>query len=54
GSEYDGIPRTPEGLESAACYPNLAASLERRGLSDREIEAVLGGNLRRLFNDVCR
>ncbi|MFT6040974.1 MAG: membrane dipeptidase [Planctomycetota bacterium] len=54
GSDYDGIPRTPEGLETAACYPNLAASLERRGLSDREIEAVLGGNLRRLFNDVCR
>ena len=54
GSDYDGIPRTPEGLETAACYPNLAASLERRGLASREIEAVLGGNLRRLFSEVCR
>ena len=54
GSDYDGIPRTPEGLETAACYPNLADSLKRRSLSDRDIEAVLGGNLRRLFRDVCR
>jgi membrane dipeptidase len=52
GSDYDGIPRTPKGLETASCYPNLAASLSRRGLRDADVEAVMGGNLRRLFTEV--
>jgi membrane dipeptidase len=52
GSDYDGIPRTPQGLETADCYPNLSASLMRRGLKESEIEAVMGGNLRRLFAEV--
>ncbi len=54
GSDFDGIPRTPVGLESAADYPNLAAVLQRRGLSDRDMERVMGGNLKRLFSDVLR
>jgi membrane dipeptidase len=52
GSDYDGIPRTPEGLGDASCYPNLSRSLARRGLSEHEIEAVMGANIRRLFAEV--
>lgn len=49
GSDYDGIGRTPEGLEDASCYGALAEELARRGLSESELELVLGGNLRRVF-----
>jgi len=54
GSDFDGIPRTPRGLESAADYPNLAAALAQRGLSARAIDAVMGENLARLFGEVMR
>jgi membrane dipeptidase len=49
GSDYDGIGRTPFGLEDASCYGNLAVRLHERGLSRDEVERVLGGNMRRVF-----
>lgn len=52
GSDYDGIPRGPQGLETAADYPNLAAELERRGLTEREVDLVMGANMRRVFQAV--
>jgi len=52
GSDFDGILRRPAGLESAACYGVLAEGLMRRGLDLREVELVLGGNMRRVFDEV--
>ena len=49
GSDYDGIGRTPQGLEDASCYGALAAELARRGLGEGDLEKVLGGNFRRVF-----
>jgi len=49
GSDYDGIQARPAGLEDASCYGNLAAGLLRRGLTEREVSAVMGGNMERVF-----
>lgn len=52
GSDFDGIEETPAELGDAACYPALARELARRGLSDADLAAVLGGNVRRVFEAV--
>lgn len=52
GSDFDGIQRTPEGLEDASCYGALAVALQRRGLDATDIGRVLGGNMRRVFAEV--
>lgn len=52
GSDFDGIERGPQGLEDASRYGFLAELLLREGLSESEVEQVLGGNLRRVFRQV--
>ncbi len=52
GSDFDGIEDTPEGLHDATGYPLLADELRRRGLDQAEVDAVLGGNVRRVFEAV--
>lgn len=54
GSDYDGIAKTPEGLEDASKYPELLAKLIRRGWSDEEIRGVAGANLLRVLEKVER
>lgn len=54
GSDYDGIAKTPEGLEDASKYPELLAELIRRGWSDEEIRGVAGANLLRVLEKVER
>jgi len=49
GSDFDGTPTPPRGLEDASCYPVLAEGLAARGFAQDEVLAVLGGNLRRVF-----
>ncbi len=49
GSDYDGIQRTPQGLEDASCYMNLARGLRQRGFTDEELVKVLGGNFERVY-----
>ncbi len=49
GSDFDGIQRRPAGLEDASGYPLLAEGLLERGLDRQGVQAVLGGNLRRVF-----
>lgn len=49
GSDYDGIGRTPQGLEDASCYGALAERLFERGFGGEEIEKILGANMRRVF-----
>ena len=49
GSDYDGIGRTPQGLEDASCYGRIAAGLLDRGFARADVLAILGGNMERAF-----
>lgn len=50
GSDYDGVGDTlPEGLKDVTSYPALIAELLRRGYSEEQIVAILGGNLLRVW-----
>jgi membrane dipeptidase len=52
GSDFDGFPILPEGLESAADLPKITAALEQRGYQAEQLKKLLGGNLLRVFADV--
>ncbi|XP_029000702.1 dipeptidase 1 [Betta splendens] len=54
GGDYDGVPRTPEGLEDVSKVPNLVAELLRRGWSDEEVKGALANNLLRVMREVER
>ena len=47
GSDFDGIPDAPVGLEGVDRYPALLAELMRRGWSDADISKLAGENLLR-------
>jgi len=47
GSDFDGIPETPVGLEGVDKFPALLEELARRGWSDADLARVAGGNLLR-------
>jgi membrane dipeptidase len=49
GSDYDGIPTTPRGLEDVSKLPALTSELLRRGMTEADVEKVLGGNLLRVL-----
>lgn len=49
GSDYDGIGRTPAGLEDASCYGNLVERMLARGFGEDDIVKVLGANMERVF-----
>jgi membrane dipeptidase len=49
GSDYDGIGRTPQGLEDATCYGRLAERLAARGFAPEDVAKVLGLNMERVF-----
>ncbi|PMD31970.1 hypothetical protein L207DRAFT_500327 [Hyaloscypha variabilis F] len=52
GSDYDGIPNTPVGLEDVSKFPDLVAEMLRRGVSDKDAAKVVGGNVLRVWRDV--
>jgi len=52
GSDFDGITYTPAGMEDVTALPRIAQSLLDRGWPDRDIHAVLGGNLLRVMRAV--
>lgn len=52
GSDYDGIPYLPTGLEDVSKYPAITEELVRRGYSDEAIRKILGLNLVRAFEEV--
>src|SRR5437762_13123557 len=49
GSDFDGIPAAPVGLEGVDRFPALLAELARRGWSDAELAKVGGANLLRVM-----
>ncbi len=52
GSDFDGIPYTPVGLEDVTKMPNITAELFERGYSEEDIKKVLGENHLRLMREV--
>lgn len=49
GSDYDGIPFLPDGMEDAAKLPLLTVELRRRGYSPEQVEKILGLNTLRVL-----
>ena len=50
GSDFDGIPLAPLGLDDATHLPDLTAELLRRGMSEADVRKVLGENLLRVLD----
>jgi membrane dipeptidase len=49
GSDFDGIPTVPDGLEDVSRFPALTAELLRRGWSDDDVMKALGRNILRVM-----
>ncbi len=51
GSDFDGIPTTPDGLDGVDKLPLLLVELARRGWTDDELAKVAGGNILRVMRE---
>lgn len=54
GSDFDGIPSTPQGLEDAAQLSNLLEKLRERGFNSAEIKKICHGNFVRVLGSVLK
>ena len=52
GSDFDGIPSAPAGIDSAADLPKITAALKQRGYTEQDCRKIMGGNLLRVFGEV--
>ena len=52
GTDFDGIPVPPDGIDSAADLPKVTSALMARGHTAEDMKKLLGGNLLRVFRDV--
>lgn len=51
GSDFDGVPSLPFGLEDCSKIPSITFGLLRRGYSPEEVEKIVGGNFLRVFEE---
>lgn len=49
GSDFDGVPRLPIGLEDVSTYPRITQELLNRGYTKQQLHQILGGNLLRVL-----
>jgi membrane dipeptidase len=54
GSDFDGVPSLPTGLEDISNLPNITFELLKRGYTETYVRKVLGENLLRVMSDVER
>jgi membrane dipeptidase len=54
GSDFDGVPSLPVGMEDATRLPWITYGLLKRGHSEEDVRKVLGGNALRLLADAER
>jgi membrane dipeptidase len=53
GSDFDGVGDSlPHGMKDVSFYPQLIAKFLERGYSEEDIEAIMGGNLLRVWRAV--
>ena len=52
GSDFDGVPCLPEGIDSVADLPKITQALAERGYTAKQLNLILGENLLRVFADV--
>ncbi len=51
GSDFDGIPGGPDGLDGVDKFPAVLEELVRRGWSDEDLAKLAGGNVLRVMHD---
>jgi membrane dipeptidase len=49
GADLGAIEQHPKGLDDVSMFPNLVAELLRRGHSERDTKAIMGGNVLRVM-----
>ena len=49
GSDFDGVPSLPVGMEDIAQLPKITYELLRRGYSEKDVRKILGENFLRAF-----
>ncbi|KAF2106361.1 renal dipeptidase family [Lophiotrema nucula] len=54
GSDFDGMPQGPSGMEDVSKYPDLLEELTRRGVSTAELDMVAHRNILRVLGEVER
>ena len=54
GSDFDGAPTMPEGLEDVSRYPALFEELASRGFGDDELMKIAGRNVLRVMREAER
>jgi membrane dipeptidase len=54
GSDFDGIPSVPEGMEDVSKLPAIPAELKRRGYTDADVRKIMGENFMRVFAEAER
>ena len=52
GSDFDGIPHVPRGLEDVSKFPDLVAELLRQGVGDEDVRGVVGSHVLRVWEGV--
>lgn len=54
GSDFDGVPSLPVGMEDISKLPNLTYELLKRGYSEKDVRKILGENFLRTFAEAER
>ena len=54
GSDFDGAPTMPEGLEDVSRYPVLFEELASRGYGDDDLKKIAGGSVLRVMREAER
>jgi len=54
GSDFDGIPEVPLGMEDVSKMPAIRQELVRRGYSDSDVRKIMGENFMRVFAEAER
>jgi membrane dipeptidase len=52
GSDFDGGPPLPQGMDDISDYPEMTKAMQRLGYTDERIQKILGGNLLRVIRQV--
>ena len=54
GSDFDGVPCLPQGMDDVSFLPRLTQGLLDRGYSEADIKKILGGNTLRVMEEAER